>query len=336
MRRSLWGVLLAVLFSLTSCYYSHPHQEDHWAVSNGNDVDSVEFYIGHHYWKNYFFQAVDSFTLSVAPDYEKCFLSSIDTSVRKVEKGEVVGVMSIGVDKSTAPSTVWVKVARDQLCQGWIKEKKLMDCVVPDTPISRFIYHFSDRNLLVVMACIAMAILFYLIQGARHKRLQIVHFNDIHSFYPTLLCLTVSLGAVLYGTVQCYAPETWVEYYFHPTLNPLDPKLPFILSAFVASVWLMLLVGIAVVDDLLHLPDITGSLAYLTGLAGVCMILYLFFTLSVHLFIGYPLLVGYWIFAFYRHIKNGTPHYCCGRCGAPISHSGKCPECGANNVIQNE
>ena len=333
MPRKFLGLLLLSLQLFVSCYYSHPHQEDHWSVSNGNDVDSVEFYIGHHYWKNYFFQAVDSLNLVVAPDYEKCFLSSIYTTVRKVEKGDVIGVMSIGLDRSTEPSTVWVKVARDQQCQGWVKEEELLAKVVPDTPISKFIYHFSDRSLLVVLSCITLALLFYLIRRARHKELQIVHFNDIRSFYPTLLCLTVSLGAALYGTVQFYAPETWVEYYFHPTLNPLDPNLPFILSAFVASVWLMLLVGIAVVDDLVHLPDFTGSMVYFTGLAGVCMVLYIFFTLSVHIYIGYPLLVAYWLFAFYRHFKRGTPHYRCGRCGAPISKSGICPECGANNEI---
>lgn len=333
MLHKLLGLLFLTLALFSSCYYAHPDREDNWIVSQGHEVDSLEFYIGHHYWTHYFFQAVDSLQLAPVPDYEKRLLLPVYNAVREVGEGDVLAVVAVGLDRSTTPSTVWVKVARDQQCQGWVKESELLERVVPDTPVSKFIHHFSNRSLLVVLLSIVLAVLFYFIRGARHKRLQIVHFNDIHSFYPTLLCLTVSLGAVIYGTIQCYAPETWVEYYFHPTLNPFDPNLPFILSAFLASVWLMLLVGIAVVDDLRHLPDISGSVVYLVGLAAVCMGLYMFFTLSVHIYIGYPLLAAYWAFAFYRHIKRGTPHYSCGNCGAPISRSGKCPECGANNEI---
>ena len=333
MLRNLLLLVVLTLQLLTSCYYSHPVKDDKWMVNSVNEIDSVEFFINHNYWKNYFFQATETIELTSAPGYDKSYLSSPYNYNKMVEKGDAIGVMNVRIDTATVPATIWVNVARDQQCQGWVNEQVLMKKVVPDSPISKFIYHFSDRSFLVVLSCIVIALLFYLVQAARHKRIQIVHFNDICSFYPTLLCLTVSFGAVLYGTIQCYAPETWVEYYFHPTLNPFNPNLPFILSLFLTSVWMMLLVGIAVVDDLLHLPDFTGGLSYLAGLAGVCMVLYLLFTLTVHIYIGYPLLLAYWAFAFYRHFKKGTPHYCCGKCGAPISKSGKCPECGANNEI---
>ena len=333
MRHKFLLVIILFVQLLTSCYYSHPTNNDDWSANNGNGVDSLEFLLGHHYWRNYFFAATDSIKLVAGMSPEKNFYPKDFNSERILKKGDVVGVMDVRMDRREQPAVAWVKVARDQACQGWVKESELLGKSVPDRPISKFIHYFSDRTLLVSIACLVMALLCYLIRGARHKKLQIVHFNDIRSFYPTLLCLTVSLGAVLYGTIQCFAPETWVEYYFNPTLNPLQPELPVILSIFLASVWLMLLVGVAVVDDLLHLPDFSGSFVYLTGLAGVCMILYLFFTLSVHIYIGYPLLLGYWGFAFYRHFKRGTPHYCCGNCGAPISGSGKCPECGAMNEI---
>ena len=326
-------LLVVALQLLTSCYYSHPVKEDKWTMNNVSEIDSVEFLIRHNYWKNYFFQATDAIELTSAPGYDKSYLTSPYNYNRMVEKGDAIGVMNIRIDTTTTPATIWVNVARDQQCKGWVDEKILMEKVVPDSPISKFIYHFSDRNFLVALSCFVIALLFYMIQAARHKRIQIVHFNDIGSFYPTLLCLTVSFGAVLYGTIQSYAPETWVEYYFNPTLNPFTPNLPLILSLFLGSVWMMLLVGIAVIDDLLHLPDFTGGLSYLAGLASVCMVLYLIFTLSVHVYIGYPLLVAYWLFALCWHFKKGRPHYCCGNCGAPISKSGKCPECGANNEI---
>ncbi|EJW91376.1 hypothetical protein, membrane [gut metagenome] len=326
----LCGVLLMVL--PVSCYYSYPQQEDHWVVKGNGGVDSVDFYIRHHYWRNFFFEAVDSLQLMQAPAMETTFATTMPIlPVPKVGRGDELGVMEVKIDATTQPATVWVKLARDQLCQGWVTEAELLEKAVPDRPVSKFIHHFSDRNLLAVLVCIVVALLSYLIRGACHKQLQIVHFNDIRSFYPTLLCLTVSLGAVLYGTMQRFAPETWVEFYFHPTLNPFDPHLPLVLSAFVASVWLIFIVGVAVLDDLLRLPDFSGSITYLMGLAGVCMMLYLFFTVSVHIYIGYPLLAAYWVFAFRRHFQKSTPHYRCGNCGAPLAHRGKCPECGAFN-----
>ena len=144
---------------------------------------------------------------------------------------------------------------------------------------------------------------FFLIQAARRRHLHIVHFNDIGSFYPTLLCLTVSGAATLYGSLQHFVPETWVEFYYHPTLNPFG--LPLVLSVFVASVWLML--------------------------AGVCMVLYLFFSLSAPYYVGYPCLVAYWAFAIRSYARHRTPRYVCGRCGAALPRLGRCPHCGAMN-----
>ena len=42
---------------------------------------------------------------------------------------------------------MWVKVARDQQLMGWIHEQDLLSSVVPNDPISRFIYLFSLRHL---------------------------------------------------------------------------------------------------------------------------------------------------------------------------------------------
>lgn len=48
----------------------------------------------------------------------------------------------------------------------------------------------------------------------------IVHFNDIDSFYPTLLCLLVASSATLYASIQMFGAETWRHFYYHPSLNP--------------------------------------------------------------------------------------------------------------------
>ena len=122
-----------------------------------------------------------------------------------------------------------------------------------------------------------------------------------------------------------------MEYYFHPTLNPFTPGLPLILALFIVFLWLMVLVAIATFEDLRHAPEDFGILAYLAGLAMMCVALYLVFSLSVHIYIGYPLLLAYWAFAFWRHHRFYTPHFRCGNCGALLDEAGRCPECGMEN-----
>lgn len=133
----------------------------------------------------------------------------------------VARVMYVPADST---DSVWVKVARDQLTQGWIHESTLLEHVVPDDPISKFIYYFSDSRSVYVLSVFGLVVLFWLIQSVRHKRFRIVHFNDIPSFYPTLLCICVSGSAALYGSIQRFIPATWVEFYFRPRSTPSTPS----------------------------------------------------------------------------------------------------------------
>ena len=324
--------LFVNLFFL-SCYYSHSDVSDQWNDLAEDKVDSVAFFASHHYWKGSFFYATDSMKITHEIDCEHTSATVCDCPLQRISTGDVIGVLDIRRHEQDSVSSFMIKVARDQQCQGWIEEATLLKYGIPDSPIAKFIHYFSSRNFFFVLFFVVIATILYVVQVVRKKTMYFVHFNDIRSFYPTLLCLTVSFGAVLYGSLQKFAPETWEEFYFNPTLNPFQNGLPLILSLFVVSLWLMLFVGLAVVDDIWHLPDFSGKISYLAGLIGVCMILYLFFTLSVHAYIGYPLLLVYWVFAFYRHFKHGVPHFCCGECGAPISNSGRCSECGADNEI---
>lgn len=328
--RLLLALLPALL--LQSCYYSQPNQTDHWTAAHEGCVDSVNFYIAHHYWTGYNFQATDSLQLittpplNTLPDYSTLLNESIGIGPR--DQLVVARVRYVPTD---TVDSVWVKVARDQLTQGWIHEKDLLERVVPNDPISKFIYHFSGKRTGVVLVIVGMAIAFGLVQVFRRKHYRMVHFRDIPSFYPTLLCLCVSGSAALYGSIQRFVPATWSEFYFHPTLNPLNPDIPLILSLFIASVWLMLIVAVAVVDELRRQADLGDNLAYMASLGGVCMVLYLVFTLTTPLYIGYLLLIAYWAFAIRKYWMNQPSHLLCGICGKSIPQKGKCPHCGAMN-----
>ena len=124
---------------------------------------------------------------------------------------------------------------------------------------------------------------------------KIVHFNDIPSFYPTTLCLLVASSAVLYSSIQLFGPESWRHFYYHPSLNPFG--LPLHLGLFVSSVWAIIIVGIATVDDVTkHLP-LGSAILYLGGLTAVCAVDYVIFSITTLYYLVYPLLISYYIFA---------------------------------------
>lgn len=317
---------------LSGCYYSYPNKTDHWTAANKEAVDSVNFYITHHYWTGYNFQTVDSVELLTAPplaglpDYGA--MPNDTVVVRRRDELVVARVMYVPTD---SVDSVWVKVARDQLTQGWVRERTLLERVTPNDPISKFIYHFSGKRTVWFISLFGLALLFWLVQHMRHKPGHMVHFHDIPSFYPTLLCLCVSGSAAIYGSIQKFVPATWVEFYYHPTLNPFNTQLPLILALFIASVWLMLIVAVAVCDELRRQHDLGDNLSYLASLSAVCVVLYLIFTLTTPLYIGYALLVAYWIFAIRQYWLHKPSHLVCGVCGYAIPKRGVCPHCGTLN-----
>ena len=125
-------------------------------------------------------------------------------------------------------------------------------------------------------------------------------------------------------------PDSWRHYYYHPTLNPFS--VPLHLSLFLLSVWALLLIAIATVDDIRRQLSLSEAIVYCSGLMGVCAIDYVVFSISTLYFIGYPLLVAYIAFAVHRYVRVSRADYICGKCGARMRHKGICPQCGTNNV----
>lgn len=308
---SVFCLLTPVL--LTGCYNQGPITSDAWNLTE-QQLDSISFYTTHHYTQGYNF-VISRDSLQVleqqsemmpVPDIlalefttgddTKPLLSLVDTLILK--KHDRIVVADIRTVPADSIDSVWVKVARDQLTQGWIHESELLKAVSPDDPISQFIDFFSDSHLLIFLAfCVVVGGAY----GLRHlmrKGAKIVHFNDIPSFYPTSLCLLISSSAVLYSSIQLFGPESWRHFYYHPSLNPW--ALPWHLGLFVSSVWAILIVAIATVDDVRHHLPFGESLLYLSGLAAVCAVDYVIFSLTTLYYIGYPLLIVYMVFAIYR------------------------------------
>ena len=301
--------LLFVSLLLCGCYNRGPITPDAWDLT-AQQLDSISFYTTHHYTQNYNFVVTGDSLVVVAqqpddmsvPDVVSIELESIGEEMKKdsitIRRNEHVVVADIKTVPSDSIDSVWVKVARDQLTFGWIHENELLSKVSPDDPISQFIDAFSNTHLLVFMAFCILTGAAYGLRRLMRKGCKIVHFDDIPSFYPTALCLLIASSAVLYSSIQLFGPETWRHFYYHPSLNPF--ALPFWLGVFISSVWAIIILSLATIDDVYHSLPLADAILYLVGLGAICAVVYVVFSITTLYYIGYPLLIAYFYFAIKR------------------------------------
>ena len=305
---------------LQSCYRVESPTPDAF-VPTEEQMDSISFYTTHHYSQNYNFIVVaDSLLLNTD--------SPADTVA--VYKGDRLVVADIMMQPADTIDSVWVQVARDEETMGWAHETYLLTAVAPDNLISRFIDFFSDTHLLIMLGIVVVCIALLVVSRLYKHHARIVHFHDINSFYPTLLALLVSVSAVVYSSIQLFDPESWRHYYYHPSLNPFS--LPEHLGIFVALVWAAAIVAIAAVSDISHRLAAGETVLYLFGLAAVCSVDYVAFSVLTLYYVGYPLFLAYAAFALWRYFRYNRARYICGNCGQPLRSKGVCPNCGAENI----
>ena len=320
-------VFIAAMTCLSSCWHSNDGKQ----ASHGN-ADTTAFFEAfeqtHHYSQNYnFVVKADSLMLLRQQPEERLYDMATDSTA--VYKDDHLVVADIRILSDDAVDSVWIQVARDQDTFGWVHESVLLKKVVPDDPISQFISTFSDVHLLIFLVVIVIIGVSYLLHGMVAKKAKLVHFNDICSFYPTLCALIVATAATFYSSIQLFEPDAWQDFYYHPSLNPF--ALPPILAIFLSSVWLLVIVALATVDDVYHKLDFGEATLYLCGLAGVCAANYIIFSVLTLYYMGYPLLVAYIAFALHKYFRNNSYNYVCGNCGARMKEKGQCPQCGAWN-----
>lgn len=324
-------VLLLMAVLLAGCYshkprYSgvHPNR----AAFSQRQLDSLSFASTHHYSQGYNFVVRDD-SIELIKQQPEELLSHLPTDSFAIRKHEHVVVADIRKLPNDTVDSIWVQLATADYRFGWVRESKMNKKVVPDDPISQFISTFSDVHLLIFLIVIVVFSLFYLVRKISSQNAHIVHFNDIRSFYPTFLCLLVACSAALYALIQMYAPEVWQHFYYHPTLNPFSQ--PPIMEVFLISVWLMLIVGLAAVDDARHQLPAGEALLYTAGLAAVCAFDYIVFSLTTLYYIGVPLFFVYLWYALRQYYRHSRYIYICGNCGALLRRKGRCPHCGMMN-----
>lgn len=321
-------LFLFTIMLLTGCYNDNTRKHDALTEYSEKQLDSLSFSSTHHYSHNYNF-IIKKDSLVLLKQQPEELLSDMMIDSITVFRHDRIVVADIRIIPADPSDSVWVQVAKDQYTFGWIHESSLLPAVVPSDPISQFISTFSDTHLLIFLIIISLISVAYLMRTIFRRNAKIVHFNDINTFYPTLLALIVAFSATFYSAIQVFAPEVWRHFYYHPTLNPFI--LPLILAAFLISVWAMLITAIATVDVVRKMLPAGEALLYLCGLAGICAINYIVFSISTLYYIGFVLLPVYVVFSIRAYLRHAQSTYLCGNCGAMLKKKGRCPECGRIN-----
>lgn len=324
-------VLLCSLV-LAACYRSAPNANFALAETSVDELssDSLSSGLVRDYGVGYNF-IVDADSVLLLEDRPAHWSEgAVETSDSLwLRRSDAIVVAAFLVIPEDSVDSVWVKVARDQLTMGWLHEGELLAGSYPDDPISAFIYLFSSRHMLwfwLIMAAVALMIGVRLV---RRKELHLIHIADIPTAYPTLLLITLASATLLYGHIQHASPQLWVQFYFHPTLNPLaQPRL---ICIFLLSVWLLLLLAIATVNNVVGYLQVKAAFIYLFALTGMCVLVYLVFSLTASTIFGYLLFAAYVVYALYRYWTHSRALYLCGNCGAKLRSKGVCPKCGAVN-----
>ena len=296
-KSTIWQVLLlGILLMLSSCYHRHNSHQQHAAMVEYSDrqLDSISFSTTHHYTNKFNFLVFKD-SLELMRQQPEEYISGLPVDTFAVKKNHLLVVTDIRMVPQDSIDSVWVQLATENNDFGWIQESKLLPRVVPDDPISEFIMTFSNVHLLIFLVVIVVITMAYLVRKVFHSNGKIVHFNDIDSPYPVTLVLLVSISAAFYGWIQSFEPEVWRHFYFHPALNPF--AVPHLLGVFLALVWVVLIVALACVDEVYHRLTFGEGLLYLGGLAGVCALDYIIFSVLSLYYIGYVLLIAYIYFA---------------------------------------
>lgn len=253
-----------------------------------------------HYTANFNFRVTDSIPLQRERPLHS---QQVQGDTMWVTQDDILVVAQISVIPEDSIDTVWVKVARDQMTQGWVRESRLLESVVPRDPISEYINLFSSRHTDYFMSFTLLILLLWLWFRSEHMSLPTVHFNDIKSGYPATFCLTLSAAAMLYAAIQKYYPDEWQEYYFHPSLNPFG--WPLMVSLFLISVWLLIIMAIATVQEMFRLLSGRNFVLYAATLTSVAMVDYMLFTMLPFPWASIPLFVLYTLYALYQMYGKG-------------------------------
>lgn len=326
--RSLRLFFACLTVMLAACY--NAPQQQLLAGITAEEGDSASMSLQRPYGIGYnFIVYADSLLLQEDRPMHWCQGVAETSDSLWVRHDDRIVVAAVTVIPEDCVDSVWVKVARDQLTMGWTHEHDLLAAVSPDDPISWFINIFSDHHVLWFLVVAGGATVTLLLLMWRHRRIRAVLVDDIPSAYPTFLTIALVSAAWLYAYIQHCQPQQWVQFYFQPTLNPLSQ--PPALCAFLFTVWGLVLLTVASVENAFEQLTPLDAALYLFALLGLCTLLYLAVSLTAWSPFCHLFCLAYITLAAYRYFRFARARYYCGHCHRKLQHKGVCPYCGAVN-----
>lgn len=257
--------------------------------------DSLVFRLTHHYSENFNFK-VKADSLILVPRE-----GDLIQDTCKVFCGELMAVAEIKSVPGDSIDSIWVKVAHDQMTMGWIPEHQLLQGAIPNDEISELLYAMTNSRVFWMSALILFGLCAYFFHQGESRQLYLLKFEEMDSIYPFLFLGLVAIMASVYATIQNYTPEYWQEYYYHPVLSPCG--LPAIMALLVCLVWLVIIVFIAVLDEVYNHFYFIPGMAYIFELLGLAMFVYLVISWTTLLYIGYILLIAFLLFIGWTYLK---------------------------------
>lgn len=248
-----------------------------------------------------------------------------EVSLRKDEEVVVADRMTEQTDTTCVQ---WVKLATDQGQIGWVPEDELPPHLMPDDSMSRFVYFFSHSHTLFFVVVLGMFSLVGVARSIHRRGLQHLFLRRVGSAYSILMLWLLSTTALLYAILQQCFPDVWEQFYYHPSLNPLDVAP--LIGLFLVLGWGILWFSMAVVDELIHLRDFRSAFFYALSLMSYGILLYVVFTFLPY-YLGFVVWVVYTAWSLRGFIRHAGNKYICGHCGAKMHTKGFCPVCGMWN-----
>lgn len=295
--------LLILLWTLSFCTLNAQNAE----VADSDSIrildltpqqkDSLIFRLTHHYTDNFNF-LVKADTLILLPRE-----GDLIQDTCRIVRGDLIAVAEIRSIPGDSIDSIWVKVAHDQMTMGWIPEHELLQGAIPNDDISQLLNAMTNSRAFWMSALLLFGICAYLLHQGESRQLYLLKFNEMKSIYPFLFLALVAIMASVYATVQNFTPEYWQEYYYHPVLTPCG--LPFIMSMLVCLVWLVIVVFIAVLDEVYHHFYFIPGMAYIFELLGLAMFVYLAISWTTLWYFGYlllPLFIAMLVWAFKKYV----------------------------------
>ena len=180
--------------------------------------DSISFYSTHHYSVGYNF-IVHNDSLHLIAQQPEEQVSQLATDTFTIPHNQQLAVSDIRIIPQDSIDSVWVQLVSEQGRLGWIHETELLPAVVPTDPISQFIMFFSDSHILIAVIIMVLIGVAYVTRIIHRRNAPIVHFRDIPSFYPTLLCIIVAASATFYASLQLFGPDICLEALLLPSFT---------------------------------------------------------------------------------------------------------------------